>query len=227
MIKFTRTTDYTAEGGPIKTTQTVGVGTTLYTQCNSERVMSDIWEMITSVYYWDADAGCVRSMWLDSDVEYSIDCEFDTIAENVKSAFYAKNLKRELESAKYEATVPAKGRTVKVVRGKSSKGVEGKVVVMIDRPYSMGWKSVTETKLGVAIDDEMTTYVAKNGKTYPTHKNIVWVWARNCEVINPEVNMAEVESRAMRTTAYQVNELSQKIANFRRNTRSLGNALPA
>ena len=42
MIKFTRTTGYTTKGNPIKTTETVGVGTTLYTKSNTERIMSDV-----------------------------------------------------------------------------------------------------------------------------------------------------------------------------------------
>lgn len=228
MITFTRTTGYTPEGNPIKVTETIGVGTTLYTQANSERIMSDVWEWITSVYYWDPATGSVKSMWLGDETTYTIDCEFKTIADDVQSAFYARNLKRELERADHEATIPSKGRMVKVTRGKTAKGAEGKVVVAIERPYGMGWRSSLEMKLGIALDDEMTTYVAKNGKTYPTHKNMVWVWARNCEVVNPEVNVPEVEERAMRIATNEVAELHRKTSEYRKSkARFLGEALAA
>jgi hypothetical protein len=210
MIKFTRTTGYTPEGNPIKVTETIGVGTTLYTQANSERIMSDVWEWITSVYYWDPASGSVKSMWLDERAEYTIDCEFATIANDVRRAFYLRNLKYHTERAERAAQVPDKGRTVKVVRGKTAKGAEGKVVVAIERPYQMGWRTNLELKLGVALDDEMTTYVAKNGKTYPTHKNIAWVWARNCEVVNPEIDLAEVDRRAAADTEREVAEIQRK-----------------
>lgn len=210
MITFSRTTGYTPEGNPIKVTETVGVGTTLYTQANSERVMSDVWEWITSVYYWDSACGSVRSMWLGDSTEYTIDCEFATIADEVRRAFYLRNLKCHTERAERASKVPDKGRTVKVVRGKTAKGIEGKVVVAIERPYQMGWRTNLELKLGVALDNEMTTYVAKNGKTYPTHKNIVWVWARNCEVVNPEIDVTEVERRAASDTEREVAEIQRK-----------------
>lgn len=65
-------------------------------------------------------------------------------------------------------------------------------------------------KLGIALDDEMTTYVAKNGKTYPTHKNMIWVWARNCEVVNPEVDIEDVTYRATSIANREVAELQQR-----------------
>ncbi len=210
MIKFTRTTGYTPEGNPIKVTETLGVGTTLYTQANSERIMSDIWEWITSVYYWDADAGAIKSVWLGEETTYTIDCDFETVAEDVRKAFFDRNFKRQLSLASDEAEVPTKGRVVRVVRGKTSKGAEGKVVVAIERPYGMGYRTSYEMKLGIALDDEMTTYVAKNGKTYPTHKNMIWVWARNCEVINPEVDIEDVTYRATTITNREVAELQQR-----------------
>jgi hypothetical protein len=112
--------------------------------------------------------------------------------------------------ASTEAEVPTKGRMVRVVRGKTGKGSEGKVVVSIERPYGMGYRTSYENKLGIALDDEMTTYVAKNGKTYPTHKNMIWVWARNCEVIEPQVDIEDVTYRANSMTDREVANLQQK-----------------
>ena len=56
----------------------------------------------------------------------------------------------------------------------------------------------------------MTTYVAKNGKTYPTHKNMIWVWARNCEVIEPQVDIEDVTYRANSVTDREVANLQHK-----------------
>lgn len=216
MIKFTRTVDYDTNGNPNKKTTVVGVGTTLYTQANSERIMSDVWEWITSVYYWDAETGTIKSMWLGEGVEYTIDCEFDSIKEDFRRAVFHRNYKHRMEKAEQIANIPDRGRTVRVVRGKTSKGVVGKVVVAIERPYSMGWQSRLEMKLGIALDDEMTTYTAKNGKQYPTHKNMVWVWARNCEVVNPEVDVETATQYALSDTDREVAEIQQRCAKERR-----------
>ena len=212
MIKFTRTTGYTAEGNPIKVTETVGVGTTLYTKSNTERVMSDVWEWITSAYYWDIDSHSMKSIWLGETTECVIDGHFDAIKNDFFAAAFKRYLAYHTRKAEEIANTPDKGRTVKVVRGKTSKGVVGKVVVAIERPYSMGWKTSLEMKLGIALDDEMTTYTAKNGKQYPTHKNIVWVWARNCDVVNPEIDTDYVKTLAMRDAEREVFEVKSCIA---------------
>ena len=73
-------------------------------------------------------------------------------------------------------------------------------------------KTSLEMKLGIALDDEMTTYTAKNGKQYPTHKNIVWVWARNCDVVNPEIDADYVKTLAMRDAEREVAEVKSCIA---------------
>ena len=138
MIKFTRTTGYTTKGNPIKTTETVGVGTTLYTKSNTERVMSDVWEWITSAYYWDIDSHSMKSIWLSETTECVIDGDFDAIKEDFLAAAFKRYLAYHTRKAEEIASTPDKGRTVKVVRGKTSKGVVGKVVVAIERPYSMG-----------------------------------------------------------------------------------------
>jgi hypothetical protein len=210
MITFTRTTGYTPEGTAIKVTETLGVGTTLYTYAQSERIMSDIWEWVTSVYYWDPATGSIKSMWLGEETTYTIDCDFATVADDVRKSIFDRNFKYQLGIASTEAEVPTKGRMVRVVRGRTGKGSEGKVVVSIERPYGMGYHTSYENKLGIALDDEMTTYVAKNGKTYPTHKNMIWVWARNCEVIEPQVDIEDVTYRANSVTDREVANLQHK-----------------
>ena len=210
MIKFTRIVDYKTMA---KETVIVGVGTTPFTQSKCEQIMSDVWEYITRAHYWDSETRRLESVCLNENTEFVIDGNFDAIKEDFLAATYERSLPYHLAKAKNEALNPAvKGLTVKVTRGKTSKGVQGKVVVVIERPYSMGWKTSLENKLGIALDDEMTTYTAKNGKQYPTHKNIVWVWARNCEVVNPEIDTERAKSLAMGDAERAVASMKLNIA---------------
>lgn len=212
MIKYTRTTNYNSDGTPNKVTSVVGVGTTLFTKCNSEQIMSDIWEWIESAYYWDTESGTLKSMWVSNADEVTVDGDFESLKPAITESFFKRNLYRRNEIAEAAAMDPAvKNRMVKVVRGKTSKGAEGKVVVVIERPYGMGWRTSMEPKLGIALDDEMTTYVAKNGKTYPTHKNMIWVWARNCEVTKVEVDYDGAKKLAVSDTESQVADLANKV----------------
>jgi hypothetical protein len=202
MIKFERTVDYkTGE----KETVVVGVGTTLYVETRCEQVMSDIWEMLQSVYYWDSEAKSVRSYYTGKDVEYTVDADFDKVYNEMRSTFYEINLnrfKREADCESFKTHI--KGRTVKVTKGRNGKGSVGKVVFVKEMMYNMGYRGTIQNKLCIALDDEMTTYVAGNGKTYPTHANTIWVWAFNCEVVNPEADYAQAEERAKQSTEYDI-----------------------
>ena len=76
-----------------------------------------------------------------------------------------------------------KGCTIKVVKGrKVPKGTVGKVVVTMMQ--EAGWWNhhrSTALKLGVATSDVMIEVVARNGKVYKNHRDMVWVWSYNCE----------------------------------------------
>jgi hypothetical protein len=196
MIRFKRIVDFKTGS---KETVTVGVGTTLYTRAETERVMSDIWETVNRAYYWNAEKGKLDNTYISDreDTEIVIDGNVDAVAEEMRKAYYPRYVEKFTAEAEYDASKPMRGSEVKVVRGKSHRGAVGKVVVSIEREYNMGYRSSLETKFGIALDDEMTTYVAKNGKTYPTHKNIAWVWARNCEVINPKIDEKAIAAKAL------------------------------
>lgn len=209
MIKFERTVDYkTGE----KETVVVGVGTTLYTKTSSVQVMSDIWEMCQSVYYWDSESKTVRSYYTGEGVEYTIDADLDKVFAEMESAFYERNLNRFKSEADCESLkTHIKGRTVKVNRGRNGKGTVGKVVYVKEMMYNMGYRGTLNNKLCIALDDEMTTYVAKNGKTYPTHANTIWVWAFNCEVVNPEPDYVAAEERARMETEFDIRKMKGHI----------------
>lgn len=77
------------------------------------------------------------------------------------------------------------GCQVEVYKGRTAKGTKGKVIARIARSYGGGWqygkywKAKEEFKLGVATSDVMID-VVKNGKTFKNHKDVEWVWERNC-----------------------------------------------
>lgn len=215
MINFIKTVYPDVVGGPItKVPVTIAQGTTMYIRTESEQIMSDIWEMVTKAFYWDAASGAVREKWLDNDTKVTIDADFDSLLPAIESAEYAKFLKVELENTKAESENPAvRGRMVEVVRGrdKTVKGKTGKVVVVKDMQYGMGYRSVVQPKLGIALNDEMVE-VVRNGKTYTNYKNMIWVWAHNCEVVAPETDVFYAEKCAKARTESYIKALKDQIA---------------
>ena len=216
MINLIRTEYPSVVGGPIvKTPVTIAAGTTLFIRTDSEQIMSDIWEMVTKAFYWDPVEGSVREQWLDDEsTKVVVDADLDTVLPAIEKAEYAKFLARELESAKDEAENPAvRGREVRVVKGrdKSVKGSVGKVVVVKEMQYSMGYRSSVAPKLGIALDDVMVE-VVRNGKTYTNYKNMIWVWAHNCEVVNPTPDAEYAVKCALSRTESYMRSLKDQIA---------------
>jgi len=188
MINLIKTEYPAVAGDPIvKVPVTIGAGTTLFIRTDSERVMSDVWDMITKAFYWDPVAAAVREQWLDDKTKVVVDADYDKILPLIEKAEYNRFLAREIETAKDEAENPAvRERMVRVTKGrdKSVKGAVGKVVVIKDMQYSMGYRSSVQPKLGIALDD-VKVKVERNGRVYENYKNMIWVWAHNCEVVNP------------------------------------------
>jgi hypothetical protein len=213
MINFTKTEYPSVVGGAIvKVPVSIGVGTTLFIRNDSEQIMSDIWEMVTKAFYWDGKV--IREQWLDNDAIVEIDADFGSLLPEIESAEFAKFLNVELENAEYEAKNPAKrGRLVRVVGGrdKALKGKEGRVVVVKEMQYGMGYRSVMRDKLGIALDDEKVT-VERNGKVYENYKNMIWVWAHNCEVVTPEPDVFYAEKCAKARTESYMSVLKNNIA---------------
>ena len=106
-----------------------------------------------------------------------------------------------------------RGREVRVVKGrdKSVKGSVGKVVVVKEMQYSMGYRSSVAPKLGIALDDVMVE-VVRNGKTYTNYKNMIWVWAHNCEVVNPTPDAEYAVKCALSRTESYMRSLKDQIA---------------
>ena len=186
-------------------TAVYGVGTTLFTKTESERVMSDIWEYVQRTYYI-AEDGRLTNVITDvsgfdrnSKVEITFDADYDAAFALYRKYRYETALDYRVEQANIQSEYPAvKGREVKVARGRNNRGVIGKVVVVKEMQYNAGYRSSIENKLAIALDDEMTVWTSPNGKQYPCHKNIVWVWARNCVVVNPQPDLVDAKAQANR-----------------------------
>lgn len=188
----------------------VGVNNTLFIETAVERVMSDIWENVTRAYFFNEETGHIESRWYDNSDEYKMELTFDANRKNVIQSVgvrsYNRHYANALRNAQYEASnVAVKGRIVRVNRGrKVAKGTEGKVFFVKEGQYGV--------QLGLALDDELETRTSANGKSYQSYKNVVWVAASNCDVVNPEdyVNLEEVASSAQSRANADIRELKAR-----------------
>lgn len=217
MINLIKTVYPKTVGDPItKVPVTIGAGTTLFIRTDSEQIMSDIWEMVTKAFYWDPVANAIREQWLDDEsTKVVVDADLDTVLPAIEKAEYNRFLAREIETAKDEAENPAvRDRMVRVVGGrdKKVKGLIGKVVVVKDMQYNMGYRSSVQPKLGIALDDEKID-VVRNGKTYSNYRNMIWVWAHNCEVVNPAPDAEYAVKCALSRTESYMKALKSYIQN--------------
>ena len=192
MIKYEQT-DYATS---TKTVVTDYVGRSVYATYETVQVMSDIWEQHLVLKSITPEGG-VTSNYLaggygaDERREYAIDA-----TESAFQDFYVAQKARRLSQLQYDdatqANTARKDKMVKVVGGrdKTAKGKIGKVVVVKEMFYGMGYRGSMRNKLGIALDDTMVKRTLANGKTYDNYANMIWVWAHNVEVINPEQYMA-------------------------------------
>ena len=184
--------------------ETVFVGRSVFVKPETVQVMSDIWEehmRLTSIdengnlvaYSVAGWYGCTES----DKVEYAVDATPQAFADYRKRQ-YELAYARFLADAESEVSNPAvKGRVVKVVRGRTGKGIVGKVVVVMMGNYGMGYRSAQLPKLGIATSPRMVEKVMPNGKVFMNHADMVWVWAKNCEVETvAEVDTATIKDRA-------------------------------
>lgn len=105
-------------------------------------------------------------------------------------------LEKLIRDDKADARRVAKGKRVRVVKGRKVKiGTEGLVFYMGERSYGYGSRA---TRIGIALDDdemERETRERRDGSTYTVsrHKNVVWTYLHNVEVIDPASYETPVE----------------------------------
>jgi hypothetical protein len=190
-----------------KVTSTFAVGATLKVAYKTYQVMSDIWEQGLYAEYWDDASQSVKTAdWINTGS--TVDATAEVVAK-AEAWVYARTYDRALEKrqavALEEAREIVKESRVKVVSGRSSKGTEGKVVVILQRPYGMGYRSTVEPKLGIATSEVKVKVPAANGRVYENYRDVVWVWARNCELVEvPEIDLESVKEVAKNEAEYEV-----------------------
>lgn len=77
----------------------------------------------------------------------------------------------------------------------------------------MGYRGRYEWKLCVALDDSMVEVRAANGKIYNNYANVIWVWARNCQVETPQVNLVGMEKACTDKAQSAVNVVKRDFVN--------------
>jgi hypothetical protein len=160
------------------------VGRSLYVANETVQVMSDIWEESTFLYSIRDDGSLARDCvgYYDMKDEdrpvYEIDAD-ETAFELYRAAQESRQYETLVHNTNSDLANPAvKGRVVKVVRGRNTPiGKVGKVVVVIERPYGMGYRSSMRMKLGIATSPRMVDKVMPNGKVFQNHADMIWVWA--------------------------------------------------
>lgn len=187
------TYDY-ATGKYVTETLTEGVGVTLRVYRDTVRVMSDEWTECIAAEYWNEEKGRVYSVPFVKDAK--VDATPEVMAK-VREYFYKSNLEEVTADAEKEVRRITKGSKVKVTSGRTGKGTEGIVAVIIERPYGMGYRSSLEKKIAIPTSDVMIDVPARNGKVYKNYRDVVWVWARNCELVEvPAIDLESVKECA-------------------------------
>lgn len=204
-MAITKTTSnpYPATG---KTTTTLAEGATLAVYYETFQVMSDIWEQALCADYWNEATGKVdREIWIDN---ATVDATAEVMAKAeawLYAVKYERALAKRTEYELAEARRIVKECRVKVVSGRTAKGVEGKVAVVIQRPYGMGYRSTVEPKLAIATSEVKVKVPGPNGRVYENYRDVQWVWARNCERIDvPQIDLDAIKEAAANEARYEV-----------------------
>lgn len=175
------------------------------------RIMSDVWSNEFYVQYWDEKTQSIKDIGLycgeHGEWERMSHAEVDATEETwqaVENFYYMQEAKSLIANANREAAKIVKGSSVKVTGGRFNKGAEGKVIVVMEKYYGMGYRGSLENKLGIATSDVMVDKMVR-GRIYKNHRDVVWAWARNCELTEvPEVNETECCIEALKRAKYKV-----------------------
>ena len=160
---------------------------------NNYQIMSDVWGSADWAFVWDDEKNqpfnILLNVWeygRDTTNVAAVDAT-DEVKAKYQAWLVRKQYEKLVAAAEAEADKIVKDDTVTVVAGRYAKGVTGKVVAIIQKPYGQGYYAKTENKLGIATSDEKIKVAAKNGKVYENYKDVEWVWARNVQKVNKPV----------------------------------------
>jgi hypothetical protein len=188
------------------------VGRSLFIQKETVRVMSDVWDdcfFLTSI---DATGKIAKYGIDESKPEtWQIDATEEVYSDYSKDQFEVAKQFLTREATDSSLNPAVKGRVVKVTSGRTGKGTVGKVVVVMMGNYGMGYRSVPMQKLGIATSPRMVDKVMPNGKVFQNYADMIWVWAKNCEVEKPqEIDLAMIDAKAREKAYTEVQALREQ-----------------
>lgn len=174
------------------------------------RIMSDVWGSADWATVWDEATASPKVILVNvydmqgpdwKPIQITVDAT-DEIREKYKQWLINLEFQRLLNLEENRVREIEKGAIAKVVSGRNGKGTIGKVVVKMNATYGMGYRSSVEPKLGIATSDVTFKKALPNGKVVDAHRDMVWVWARNCErvdiaQIDKETLLREAQERAV------------------------------
>lgn len=167
----------------------------------SYRIMSDVWGTADFARVWDEATASPKMILVNvydmnpeswRPVQITVDAT-DEIREKYKQWLINLEFNRLLDLEENRVREIEKGAIAKVVSGRNAKGTIGKVVVKMNATYGMGYRSSVEPKLGIATSDVTFKKALPNGKVVDAHRDMVWVWARNCQ----RVDIAQIDKEAL------------------------------
>ena len=182
----------------------------------SYRIMSDVWGTADFARVWDEATARPKMILVNvydmnpeswHPVQITVDAT-DEIREKYNQWQINLEFQRRVGIAESEALQIQKGCIAKVVKGKNGKGTVGKVVVQMQASYGMGYRASVENKLGIATSDVTFKKALPNGKVVDAHRDMVWVWQRNCErvdvaKIDKDAILEQVKAEAARSVSAQ------------------------
>lgn len=176
------------------------------------RVMSDIWAPADYALVWDEKSNAPKNLVVNVYDMQPSDWKPVEIVVDASDEVRAKylNWKTEIEYQRLlgieenRVREIEKGCIAKVVRGRNGKGTVGKVVVLMNASYGMGYRASVEQKLAIATSDVKVKKPLRSGKVVDVYQDVVWVWARNVErvdiaEINKDALLQEARERAVRS----------------------------
>lgn len=179
---------------------------------NNYRIMSDVWGSADHAIVWDEKSNSPKHITVNvydmqPDGWHPAKIEVDA-TEEVKEKYLNWKVQREYESLLQNAEIAAreiqKECIAKVVKGKNGKGTVGKVVVIMDGSYGMGWRSRPMKKYAIATSDIQVDKPLRSGKVMKVYRDVVWAWACNVErvdvpAIDKEALLQTAQERVVRT----------------------------
>lgn len=154
--------------------------------CSESIKMSDYWEYAQAAHYVNDDGRETYSI-IGGYGDYAVTATVDA-TEEAYVAFYNKRVEtlilHNTERSEIAGAKIRKGDLVRITKGRTGKGQVGLVFWEGESSYRTGWKTVDETKYGIALSDRKVE-VEKNGRKFMSYADVVFVYDRNCEKAEP------------------------------------------